>query len=510
MIGRVARLELIAGVALVGSMALVSLLFAMRVCERSSGTPAAKVDGPTNVNVPKPPAIAPASIHYVGLSHSGCATSNCHGGSGEGPAWKTSAFVFHERDPHARAFRVLLDERSQEMVRRLNAGDIAATETLDATWYLEQIEQRCVGCHATPMPAEVAAVGSPSRAELAYEHYFHGVSCEACHGPASQWRDRHLTDAWSHDDRSHKAEAGFVDLEQSHIAAQQCAKCHLGGGVRGDQQVSHDLIAAGHPRLDFDFSAWYASLPPHWDTTRQQRPDFHTEQWLQGQTAAIQAQCDLVANQLKRISEEETSSQPWPELANFDCFACHQALRYPPSDRAAIGDSPLDQLPMGTRWHVIEQIEPVTVAAARAWLGEALSQRNAKPLELAPPRERSPQQLAEALADAPDAKSWEECVAWYYAADAVLRDAESIPSTDDPQGEVRAALDHLADALNTFLARNSDDQMRVSRYASPRGFPANDAVDARHALAAAREALGRLAEALASTNNAPDGRPISP
>jgi hypothetical protein len=38
------------------------------------------------------------------------------------------------------------------------------------------------------------------------------------------------------------------------------------------QVVDHDLIAAGHPRLNFEFNAYFESLPAHWDRrTDEQR-----------------------------------------------------------------------------------------------------------------------------------------------------------------------------------------------------------------------------------------------
>jgi hypothetical protein len=37
------------------------------------------------------------------------------------------------------------------------------------------------------------------------------------------------------------------------------------------RDVNHDLIAAGHPRLSFELSAFMATMPPHWTAHRRPR-----------------------------------------------------------------------------------------------------------------------------------------------------------------------------------------------------------------------------------------------
>ncbi len=36
-------------------------------------------------------------------------------------------------------------------------------------------------------------------------------------------------------------------------------------------EVDHDLIAAGHPALRFEFATYFANLPPHWDVARDKK-----------------------------------------------------------------------------------------------------------------------------------------------------------------------------------------------------------------------------------------------
>ena len=50
--------------------------------------------------------------------------------------------------------------------------------------------------------------------------------------------------------------------------AKVCTRCHVGRRSPDGlltQEVNHDLIAAGHPRLNFEFAAYQENLPVHWD-----------------------------------------------------------------------------------------------------------------------------------------------------------------------------------------------------------------------------------------------------
>ena len=93
-------------------------------------------------------------------------------------------------------------------------------------------------------------------------------------------------------------------------------------------EVDHDLIAAGHPRLTFEFSAYYAMMPHHWqDVTAEQagksprdRPNWdYVAAWFVGRAATTQAALELLAARTRR--------PVWPEFAEHDCYACHQQLK---------------------------------------------------------------------------------------------------------------------------------------------------------------------------------------
>src|SRR5262249_45161428 len=88
------------------------------------------------------------------------------------------------------------------------------------------------------------------------------------------------------------------------------------------------LIAAGHPRLNFEFGAYHANMPHHWSDARDKDakygdagPDFEARAWAVGQAVTADAALKLLAH---RADKE---SAPWPEFAEYDCFACHHNLQ---------------------------------------------------------------------------------------------------------------------------------------------------------------------------------------
>ena len=112
--------------------------------------------------------------------------------------------------------------------------------------------------------------------------------------------------------------AGFVDTKDLSQRAAACMACHVGpNSTTGQLQVvDHDLIAAGHPRLSFEFHAYFESLPAHWDRKSdeaRQTQDFHFRLWAAGQLAMAEQRKLLPANGR-------------PDFAQLDCYACHHQL----------------------------------------------------------------------------------------------------------------------------------------------------------------------------------------
>ncbi len=228
-----------------------------------------------------------------------CSAAACHNGNGPQGSKGSEYSTWITVDPHAKAYSVLFDKRSKRIVENLK-------ETTAA-----ERNGRCLSCHAMPE----ADRNSRVRIE-------DGVGCESCHGPAQKWLTQHYLPEWKQKGDDQKAALGMRRTKDLQHRANMCADCHVGSPGR---DVNHDLIAAGHPRLSFEFSAYLAILPKHWSERdeKQRYPDFEVRAWAIGQVASARAALQLLAD---RARDEK---KPWPEFAEYDCFACHHDLREP-------------------------------------------------------------------------------------------------------------------------------------------------------------------------------------
>lgn len=295
-------------------------------------------------------------LDYLGAGS--CSAAACHGANGLRPKFalehrSTESLSAHstwiQRDAHAEAYQVLLKKESIDILNLLRKP-----------WKLSDKKQpheeaRCLSCHSTldPQSAEFAAnAGSgedvPDEYRLNHSRLADGVSCEACHGPAKQWQVPHTRHSWRHLSQDERTALNFRDLRNDLVSrAQNCAECHVGGPGR---DVNHDMIAAGHPRLNFEFSAFHANMPAHWSHDLD-RKSFHpadisqpgatpsireTKLWLVGQLATSEAALKLLEN---RITASRSGHGAWPEFSEYSCYACHHDLQSP-SWRQAISLEP--------------------------------------------------------------------------------------------------------------------------------------------------------------------------
>jgi hypothetical protein len=249
----------------------------------------------------------------VGVS--GCAAMACHNANGpqgtRGSEYTTWATV----DPHARAYQILFDERSQH-IQELRDTTIPAHE--DVT---------CLKCHSTYRGIE------PKLDHTLAD----GVGCESCHGPAQHWKATHFRHDFI------RQTPGFNDLRCDLVVrAEVCMGCHVGDD---DKDVNHDLIAAGHPRLRFEFSAYMANYPKHWSEEVDRKrlgSDLQAKMWLIGQQVSMRAAVNLLS---ARYTDKK---RPWPEFAEYDCYACHHDLvdkswrQRPPKEGRKLGQPPMN------------------------------------------------------------------------------------------------------------------------------------------------------------------------
>ena len=86
------------------------------------------------------------------------------------------------------------------------------------------------------------------------------------------------------------------DTKNLQVRAELCASCHVGGKAK---DVNHDLLAAGHPPLRFELTAYHRKLTSHdssgkqshWNDARERiaTTEFEVKLWDAGQIASARA-----------------------------------------------------------------------------------------------------------------------------------------------------------------------------------------------------------------------------
>ena len=235
------------------------------------------------------------------ISAGSCSASACHGGDNSAPAmWKKSYSIWAVKDRHARAYAVL----SGQLAEQIEHNWLADGEREPRPAWRDT---RCLGCHAD---------ASSEHADP--QQWSDGVSCQSCHGAANRWLVPHTLKTFSDDDRQR---LGMRNLKDFTARAESCVACHVGSAAKPGEpfprEVNHDLIAAGHPRLNFELTAFLANMPPHWN-----RREDEATLWAVGQVVATRT---AVANWPNARARPSTG-RAWPEFAEYSCYGCHQSL----------------------------------------------------------------------------------------------------------------------------------------------------------------------------------------
>jgi len=247
---------------------------------RAASRPVARVAAPAQSR----------EANYVGPGS--CSAVACHGAIR--PALgarilQTEYSTWVSQDRHARATEVLSNTVSQRMGRILGIGNPAQAP-------------KCLACHALDVPLD--ARGRNFATE--------GVSCEACHGPATGWLGYHVTRDAAHDE---SVKRGMYDTKDVVKRTEKCLTCHLG---TSEKFVDHEMIAGGHPDLVFELEAFSAAMPRHWREPAAAGAYAPIRTFAVGQLVHLRASLDRLARRVK--------GPTWPEYAELDCFACHHSL----------------------------------------------------------------------------------------------------------------------------------------------------------------------------------------
>jgi hypothetical protein len=237
------------------------------------------------------------SAKYVGPGS--CAASSCHGGIQPRNTTKVlqneySTWIVQDR--HSRAYAALLEPRSVRMAKILKIG-------------APQKAHECLVCHALDVPKTQMA----RPIDLS-----DGVSCESCHGPASKWLGPHVQMDASYSDM---VKLGLVDNRNLVVRAKNCLTCHLGSPT---QEVTHEMLAAGHPDLTFELDSFQSIEPPHWVEWAEGKSKpgvdsmYGVRIWSVGQIVQLR-------ESLLKLTRDVNSNH-WPEYTDMNCFSCHHSL----------------------------------------------------------------------------------------------------------------------------------------------------------------------------------------
>ncbi|MEQ1515034.1 MAG: multiheme c-type cytochrome [Usitatibacteraceae bacterium] len=233
-----------------------------------------------------------------------CASSLCHGSV---KVWKDANVLQNEYltwsrvDKHARAYNILLNQRSQRIAKNLGLKQPAHETKI------------CLDCHAHVIPAE----RSGERFKIT-----DGVTCEACHGPAQKWVKTHVevdnVTAVQHDKN---LEAGMYPTSDAAARAKLCMSCHYGNQ---DKLVTHRIMGAGHPRMSFELDTFTEIAPKHFvvdkDYSERKKVWDGAKTWAIGQALAVAETMSILAD------PKRGRDGVFPELVLFDCHACHHQM----------------------------------------------------------------------------------------------------------------------------------------------------------------------------------------
>jgi hypothetical protein len=255
--------------------------------------------------------------------------------------------MWRQYDRHQDAYRALLTPRASEMIRRLNLSppDIGAYQPAHE-------EVRCLACHTTP---ELAITDQTPPTAALIRQRAEGVSCVACHvvpGSApADWFDQHArgaTATWFAP--RHPQLKGLRDLATSTNRAAVCVGCHVGAPADEANRLPvrdmpHDFIAAGHPRLLFDYATYVEAMPRHWAAPPPNDAGAAApfDELTVGRQTVWKGEVELLRDRLARGGGVA-------DFAELECAGCHHDLREP-SPRQVYGRKGR------VRWFGLDQVE---------------------------------------------------------------------------------------------------------------------------------------------------------
>jgi hypothetical protein len=240
---------------------------------------------------------------------------------------QTTAFValtefatWTEHDKHSQAYKLLETELGLSICKALQIDLKDGSSS-----------QQCLSCHADWQK------GTPQPKPFDLRQ---GVTCEACHGAASNWANPtlHQQEEWRRRSPADKfAKHGMIDVRDPRTRARVCNSCHIGDVEQG-KFVTHEMYAAGHPPLPpIEPETFADQMPKHWRSLLD-KPDFEHravyEQLNRFRPTEHSSSRSVVLGAIESLrssnrlfaGEVAAAKGPWPDFAIFDCTACHHEL----------------------------------------------------------------------------------------------------------------------------------------------------------------------------------------
>jgi hypothetical protein len=294
----------------------------------------------------------PSEAEYEHLGPASCATSVCHGKATRDEnsnVWLNEYRIWSRDDYHSDAYNVLRSDESKAMADKLG---LSSAQTADV----------CLDCHADNIPAD-------KRGEKF--QISDGIGCEACHGGAEKWIESHAEDDATH---ANNLALGMYPTEKPEARAKLCLSCHVG---TKEKFADHDIMAAGHPRMSFELETFTVNQPAHYnvdeDYLERKGNIKSVNMWANGMVFKAQRQLDLIRSDLF------SGHGLFPELAFFDCHACH----HPMNERRMQATSVTGGLPPGmvqlddSSFHMLMAIASVVQPDAASTLREQVGRLHA-------------------------------------------------------------------------------------------------------------------------------------
>jgi len=374
----------------------------------------------------------------------GCNATGCHGSNvPESKNWQRAFKIWFDQDPHAQSYTSLLSPTSVGIVSRLANEDLKP----DSKQYRDILNAKCISCHTNENTSEKEQVL--------------GVDCQSCHGPADAWGSEHYSSKWKELGKDRFENTRMLNVESMVTRAQICSSCHIGEVNRtsgSDREVDHQMMAAGHPPMHFDFESYLRRYPAHWDSENESvglKSIIGTQRWRIGKISSMMAKLDLLSARALRSEVKSAQKGDWPELTDLSCSSCHHALGEPNwrQDRAFNSTASLDdwfvsQLDCAVREPSTEELnaqltslkrqvehvspDPRLVAmrasSLRHWLAAELDYMSSAD-EHSEARIR--EKLDKRLASVDQIRNWESATQWYIST-RVLSEGLGMESTRKP------------------------------------------------------------------------------